>query len=140
VIWERSYLFFFRVAGFPLSRLYMTWLFWYSFNNNATWHRSIEEDFKQKRTQRRSYWNTIFSDLLNIRIFLATGLQTAYFIWPRERWAPTMTFKALTIFLETLYRIVHIIVYKHGIVQYILSEQVFHCCKNWILHSQLYKG
>jgi hypothetical protein len=33
-------------------------------------------------------------------------------------------------------RSVHIIVYKHGIVQYILSVQVFICCKNRILHSQ----
>jgi hypothetical protein len=34
----------------------------------------------------------------------------------------------------------HIIVYKRGIVQYILSVQVFICYKNWILHSQtIYK-
>jgi hypothetical protein len=34
----------------------------------------------------------------------------------------------------------HIIVYEHGIVQYILSVQVFICYKNWILHRQtIYK-
>jgi hypothetical protein len=31
---------------------------------------------------------------------------------------------------------VHIIVYKHGIVQRILSVRVFICCENQILHSQ----
>jgi hypothetical protein len=33
-------------------------------------------------------------------------------------------------------RSVHIIVYKHGIVQYILSVQVIGCYKNWILNRQ----
>jgi hypothetical protein len=33
-------------------------------------------------------------------------------------------------------RSVHIIVYKHGIVQYILSVQVIVCYKNWILQRQ----
>jgi hypothetical protein len=30
-------------------------------------------------------------------------------------------------------RSVHVIVYKHGIAQYILSVQVIVCYKNWIL-------
>ncbi len=33
-------------------------------------------------------------------------------------------------------RNVHIIVYKHGIVQYILSVQVFICCRNRILYNR----
>jgi hypothetical protein len=37
-------------------------------------------------------------------------------------------------------RSVHIIVYKHGIVQYILSVQISFCYKNWILHSQTIYG
>jgi hypothetical protein len=37
-------------------------------------------------------------------------------------------------------RSVHIIVYKHGIVQYILSVQVIVCYKNWILHRQTVYG
>jgi hypothetical protein len=37
-------------------------------------------------------------------------------------------------------RSVHIIVYTHGIVQYILSVQVVVCYKNWILHRQTKYG
>jgi hypothetical protein len=37
-------------------------------------------------------------------------------------------------------RSVHVIVYKHGIVQYILSVQVIVCYKNWILHRQTIYG
>jgi hypothetical protein len=37
-------------------------------------------------------------------------------------------------------RSIHIIVYKHGIVQYILSVQVIVCYKNWILHRQTIYG
>ncbi len=33
-------------------------------------------------------------------------------------------------------RSAHLIVYKHGIVQYILSVQVIILYKNWILHGQ----
>ncbi len=37
-------------------------------------------------------------------------------------------------------RSVHIIVYKHGIVQYILSVQVIVCYKNGILQRQTIYG
>ncbi len=37
-------------------------------------------------------------------------------------------------------RSVHIIVFKHGIVPYILSVQKIFCYKNWISHSQIIYG
>jgi hypothetical protein len=37
-------------------------------------------------------------------------------------------------------RSAHIIVYKHGTVQYILSVQVIGCYKKWILHRQTIYG
>jgi hypothetical protein len=37
-------------------------------------------------------------------------------------------------------RSVHIIAYKHGIVQYILSVQVSFCYKNWTDNSQTIYG
>jgi hypothetical protein len=37
-------------------------------------------------------------------------------------------------------RSVHIIAYKHGIVQHILSVQIIFCYKNWIDNSQTIYG
>jgi hypothetical protein len=37
-------------------------------------------------------------------------------------------------------RSVYIIVYKHGIVQYILYVQITFCYKNWILNIQTIIG
>ncbi len=59
---------------------------------------------------------------------------------PCQRWAPMTTLRVLNIFLETLYEEWSYIVYKHGIVQYILSVQVLIWYKNRILHRQtIYK-